>query len=111
VRGEMKEPIGKIDLDSPVGKELGFTSDKFDGWLWFTPDKQGIYISFIVSKQPGQGNLLELLKAILESGRRILVPTPSGRMRNILRRQKFRAGLEWSEEVKEHFECWVKEPI
>jgi len=106
----MKEPPGKIALDSPVGKSLGFTSDKFDGWLWFTPDKKGIYISFIFSIQPNQGNLSKLFKAILDSGRRVIVPTPLGKMVNILQHLKFRLTLEWFEAVSEDVECWIKDP-
>ena len=71
----------EIDPDSEKGKELGFTSDKFSGWLW--EEGKYMWISFIVSKQEHQGNLKNLFDKIEEQGYTILVPTPFPRMEMI----------------------------
>jgi len=99
---------GIIDLDTPRGKKFGFTSDKFDGWLW----KAGnyIYISFIVSKQPGRGHLSQLFNAILSKGYGIKVPTPSALMQTILAKKGFARKDEFDERIEEVYEVWVKEP-
>lgn len=70
-----------IELDSKIGKEFGFTSDKFDGYLW--QDNEVLLISFIESLQPHQGNLRKLFDTIEEKGFTIIVPTPSIRMEGI----------------------------
>jgi len=98
---------GIIHLDTKRGKLFGFTSDKFDGWLW----KKGnyIYISFIVSKKPGQGNLSLLLNKILEKGYGIKVPTPSAKMRAILLKKGFTRKYEFDKCLKEVCEIWIQE--
>ena len=97
----------KIDLDSKLGIQLGFTSDKFDGWLW----KRGncIYISFIESKDAGKGNLSRLFDNILKQGYVIKVPTPMGRMVSILIEKGFKRTMEPAEEFGENEICevWV----
>lgn len=97
----------RIDPDSEFGKRIGFTSDKFDGWLW----KKGnyVYISFIQSKQEKCGNLKALFEAILQNGLGIKVPTPLGRMRIILLKNGFRKDREYWEKAGEYVEVWVKE--
>lgn len=74
-----------IKLDTKKAKELGFTSDKFTGWLWL--DDKFIWVSFIVSKQEGKGNLRALFDKTEEAGYRIIVPTPSIRMEMICRKR------------------------
>jgi len=102
----MKISDGIIELDSKFGKELGFTSDKFDGWLW---KKDGdIWISFIQSKKEGKGNLSRLFDAISKRGYKIKVPTPMGKMRLILVKKGFKPTVEFVEEIKEPVEVWIK---
>ncbi len=84
----MNWPDGKIDLDSEIGKALGFTSDKFAGWLW--KDGAKILISFIESIQAGKGNLSKLFDAIEGAGFKVAVPTPMHDMREILIRKSFK---------------------
>ena len=83
---------GIIELDSPFAKKLGFTSDKFDGWLW----KKGeyIYISFIISKKSKTGNFKRLLRRIEELGFGIKIPTPLGVMQYIVRKYGFKKTTE-----------------
>jgi len=82
---------GIITIDTKRAKTFGFTSDKFDGYLW--KKKNNIYISFIVSHQEGKGNVRKLFETILKKGFDICVPTPSGRMRMIC--EKFGGKSEW----------------
>ena len=101
---------GIIELDSPFAKKLGFTSDKFDGWLW----KKGkyIYISFIISRKPGKGNLRRLFNRIRKLGYGIKVPTPLGVMRVIVQKYGFRKTVEFfriANGIEEPVEVWVKE--
>jgi len=72
---------GIINLDTDFAKELGFTSDKFYGYLWIS--KNTIWISFIESKQQGKGHFKALLDTIKEKGYDIIVPTPFPRMEAI----------------------------
>ena len=55
---------GIINLDTERGRELGFTRDRYGGYLWKTGDS--IIISFIESKQ--RGNFRELVRRIHEHG-------------------------------------------
>ena len=79
----MKDEI--ITLDSEAGKELGFTSDLFGGWLW--GDGENVVISMIFSLKEGQGNLTRLFDAIESKGYGIVVPTPVGKMELICKKR------------------------
>ena len=76
-----------IDLDTPEAIEIGFTSDKFDGYLW--RKENCISISFIISRYPGQGNLSKLFDAITAKGIDIKVPNPFPRMESICKKKGF----------------------
>ena len=76
-----------IELDDPFARTVGFTSDKFDGYLW--RNGQRIMISLIISNQRGKGHLSALFSAIEAQGYRVSVPTPLGHMEAILRRKGF----------------------
>jgi len=97
---------GIIELDSEFARAIGFTSDKFDGWLW--RHNNFIFISFIRSKQKRQGNFGRLLDTILETGSRIKVPTPSGLMKIILQRRRFKQTEEY-DELMRPVEVWVSQ--
>lgn len=100
---------GIIHLDTDRGKQFGFTSDKFYGWLW----KRGNYIiiSFIESLYEGQGNLSALFNNILGKNYGIKVPTPFARMEKILKLKGFRQTYEYSKTFGESVEIWVKEEL
>ena len=85
-------PDGQIDPDSEAGKLIGFTADKFEGWLWKSGDR--VMISMIISLQPGKGNLSALFAAIEALGLRVAVPAPFAHMREILRRKGFKKSHE-----------------
>jgi len=97
---------GYIGLDSEAGKRFGFTSDKYGGWLW---ERDGaIYVSFIATRDEGRGDLSALFNAILAAGLTVKVPTPLGKMRNILERKEFTLTHEPTE--LGDCEVWVKRP-
>ena len=98
-------PDGQIDPDSEVGKLIGFTSDKFEGWLWKSGDR--VMISMIISLQPNKGNLSALFKAIEAQGLRVAVPTPFHVMRIILKRKGFKPHIEDAGELGP-CEVWEK---
>ena len=97
-----------VNLGDPFADEIGFTADKFDGYLWKIG--QAVYISFIVSKQPGCGHLSVLFDALWERGYTIKVPTPFPTMKAILSEKGFQAKREEWEEIGESVEVWEKEP-
>ena len=100
----MKE--GLIELDMDRAETFGFTSDKFDGWLWL---KDGyVYISFIISLKPNQGNLAGLFSQISSLGYGIKVPTPFAKMKAILTTHAFHKTKEYSNEMHDDVEVWVK---
>lgn len=91
-----------IELDTPFAKELGFTSDRFDGWLWQKGDV--LIVSFIISKQPGKGYFGRLIDEIKEKGFSIQVPTPSARMETILKARGFVPRVIWDDTYKDTVE-------
>lgn len=95
--------MGIINLDSPVAKEIGFTADLFDGYLW--EDSGFVWISFIASKQSGQGNFRALLDRIEKKWGRVVVPTPSLRMVKILTRRGYRYVQFWAKELGKYGEA------
>lgn len=98
---------GIIELDTPFAQRLGFTSDKFEGYLW--KDDRFIVLSFIISKQEGKGNLSKLFKRIQERGYGIKVPTPFSKMVAICDTHGFKRTWEYSEDMKQNVLVWVKE--
>lgn len=72
---------GPVFLGSRLADDLGFTSDKFEGYLW--QEGGSIWISFIESIHPGKGNLRKLFDAIEDNGFTLIVPTPFARMKYI----------------------------
>jgi len=101
-----------IELDSEWGQKLGFTSDKFSGYLWKNGDY--VVISFIESLTQGQGNLSALFNDIQKLGYGIKVPTPFARMKAIIKKKGFTQTEEpFAPEagIYDPCEMWVKEPI
>lgn len=82
--GNSRYSNGRIDPDSPWGKEFGFTSDKFDGWLW--KERGWIIVSFIECKEPGCGHFKKLIRSIKDFCFDVAVPTPMPQMEAILKK-------------------------
>lgn len=97
---------GPILLDSDRAQSLGFTSDKFDGYLWKIQD--AILISFIVSKQ--RGNFRQLVQRIHQLGLTVKVPTPLGRMQEILLKNGYQHTQEFDANSGEYVDVWVLKP-
>ena len=78
-------PEGMIEIDTEPAKQLGFTSDKFDpaSYLWRVENT--IVISLIIAKQKGM--FRQLMSVILQNGFDFEIPTPSGRMQEIGKKQ------------------------
>ena len=64
-----------------------FPAGKFHGYLWGY--ENAVWISLIISLEPGKGNLSKLFEAIWASGRTVKVPCPFVDMRSILQRKGF----------------------
>lgn len=71
-----------IQLDDEFAVGIGFTSDRFDGYLW----KKGevVIVSPIISLQPNRGHFSDLVRRIEAQGFRVHVPTPMPHMQAIL---------------------------
>ncbi len=91
------ENNGEIKLGSERANQLGFTKDKFGGYLW--GKGKDVYISFITSKFEGKGNLRKLFDNISKAGFNIKVPTPFPRMKAICIKLGFEERLEGSVEI------------
>jgi len=85
--GNSRWSDGCILPDSTWGKEFGFTSDRFDGWLW----KMGhwIVVSQITSHEPGSGHFKHLIRRIKDFAFDVAVPTPLAQMEAVLRRWRW----------------------
>lgn len=95
---------GYISLDSPFAQKLGFTSDKFGGYLW---GKNGaITISLVESLEPGKGNFKRLLDNIEAQGYRIEIPSPSVRMTEIAKKRGLKQHFVYDEEMEHMVEVW-----
>ena len=104
----MEIPNGVIVLGSKEGNELGFTVDRFkNSWLWKA--ENSIYISLLISIEPGIGHFNALLDRIWELGYTVKVPCPLRQMEEIIKKKGFvktREGTAYSEMV----DVWVKDP-
>ncbi len=96
---------GMIQLDTPQAVEFGFTSDKFDGYLWKTGER--ITVSFIWSKHERQGHLSKLFKDIEAKGFVLAIPTPLGKMQSILEHKGFVPHIE-EDEMMGPVEIWTR---
>lgn len=98
---------GIITLDTDRGRLLGFTSDRFGGYLWKKGDR--IYVSMIISA--AKGNFRQLVQTIRERGLSVAIPTPLGRMEEIVRKNGYRQEFPYDEQYGECVEVWVLDPV
>ena len=88
-----------IEVDSSIGKIIGFTSDKFARCSYLTIVKgYGIMISAIetVGMKEHTGHFRALIKALERFGVPIRIPTPSRRMYDIMKKAGWRYGEDTS---------------
>lgn len=97
---------GGIPLDSDLGNLLGFTSDRFGkgSYLW---KLNGAIIVSLITLSLKTGNFRELVESILANGFRVEIPTPIGRMRNIVEKCGYIKEYRTCELSKESVEVWV----
>ena len=95
-----------IHPGSVFGTKLKFTENKFGGYLCLQ-DKT-IWISAIISKNPGQHNLTHLFNRILKLGYEIKVPSPFPKMEEIVKAKGFVRTIEHWEETGEDIDVWCK---
>jgi hypothetical protein len=103
--GTVEKHSGIIELDSERGKELGFTSDRFGGYLWESDER--ITISFIISH--ARGNFRNLAETILALGKEVAVQTPMPRMAQIVRRAGYIHTVEDDPQMGA-VDVWVLKP-
>lgn len=72
---------GAIFPSSDFGVKIGFTSDKFDGYLWI--EDNYILISAILSLDEHKGHLIDLFNNITKLGYGIKIFHPGKRMKFI----------------------------
>jgi hypothetical protein len=81
--------------DSKLGRELGFTSDKFAGFMTIKPEVNVITLSVITSLEERKGNVLRLLKKIKKRGYNMDAYVVSDRMRIILEKFGFKGNKDY----------------
>jgi len=68
-----------IEAGSDYANSLGFTADKFTGYLW-QKEENIITISLIMSLKPNEGNFSRFVNGLIERGFTVKVPTPFSHM-------------------------------
>ena len=97
---------GMIGLDTPQGNFFNFTSDRFDGYLWKKDNY--IAISFIMSHK--KGNFKELVNTILNHGFAVYIPTPLGRMQDIVNKNRYEYKQIFDNDMREYVDVWIFTP-
>lgn len=94
----------EIPIGHPLATDLGFTADRFSGYLWLMGSD--LYVSLVDARVRGQGHFRAFVEAALAKGLTVKIPTPLGRMEHIVRRWGFEHTFEPSEMGA--CEVWVK---
>lgn len=76
------DPDGCRPAGSEFATVVGFTAERFDGYLWLS--SAVCWLSLVVSREPGRGHLSEVLRRLTACGFEIRVPNPTVDMRAIL---------------------------
>lgn len=103
---EWQGPIGPAldEIDEPA-ISLRWTSARFEGWMF----RHGmeVYISYVESKNPGQGDFRTFVDGLLADGYTVKVPCPLFSMTDILHHLGFARTIERTH-YGEACEVWVK---
>ena len=88
-------------------RKLGVTKDRFSKktFLWKLGDE--VYFSFVETTNEGQGYFREVVENCLSRGYTVKIPSPIGRMQQIVKKN----GYKYTEEVSkigDLVEVWVK---
>ena len=88
-----------IAAGTPYANYLGFSANRFKGYLW--DDGSGaIIINLITVKQPGQGHFSKLIKDIEKAGKTVAIPSPFGEMQTVLLHRGFAGAIDPESGVK-----------
>lgn len=98
-----------IKLDSDLGKEIGFTSDRFDSLSYLSINEGYVYISCIEAVTPRQGHFTQLVENIRAKGWGVKVPTPFAGMVAACKKLGFEQTREFAKPFGEFVEVWVLE--
>lgn len=107
----MSEEDILIQVDSDIGKGLGFTSDIFDTHSFlFQCEGNEIWISFIEIKKElrGKGHFSKLLKTLEQRYSLICIPTPMPNMEMIALKKGFIYTTQYDEKIQEDIDVWKK---
>lgn len=97
-----------IEAGSEYANSLGFTSDKFEGYLWQKNETE-IMLSLIMSLKPHRGNFSHFVRGLIKRGFIVKVPTPFPQMKLILEYMGFKPTHEQSEHLG-RVDVWVLRP-
>lgn len=89
-------------------RSLGLTKERFKKGTYLFKKDNEIYISFVYSLKEGQGHFRELIENCLKKGYIVKIPTPLGRMVDIVTKNGFKRTIEYHEKTDEDVEVWVK---
>ncbi len=81
------DPDGCAPAGSERAQALGFTAERFQGYVWLSGTT--CWLSLVVSLQPNQGHLSELISQLASRGYEIRVPNPTPDMQARLARKGF----------------------
>jgi len=94
---------------SDIATKLGFTKDKFDGWIGYNDSQRRpvVIISFIMSKEPGKGNVSRFIHGLLDRNFEVQIPTPMDKMIIFVRKHGFRERII-KDRLMGPVEVWIK---
>lgn len=95
---------GLVTIDSEFSKMVGFTSDKFAGYLWREGNR--VLCTILACKNPCEGEVVKLFQNIEERGLHPCVPNPSRRMRRVLRKAGCVPRKERLDSLQGEVELW-----
>lgn len=101
---------GIIFLGTEEAARFGFTPQRFQPHSYLWRDGRTIICSFIATVHEGRGDFRRLVEEIRQQGFRVAIPTPLGRMREIVERCGYRHAMETTEHG-DAVELYFLEPL
>ena len=95
-------------IEPTDNNSYGFTRKKFSGWMW--QFGKTAYLSMIISNNPNRGNFRKLIQNLLNAGYTVKIPSPLGRMLDIVKKNGYTPIKEFSKEYGCDINLWVKGP-
>jgi hypothetical protein len=107
---QQKKPDWVCEPGDKRVKQFGWTKSKFQGYISIDDCGNTIWISAVMSKQPGKGNYSRLIKNLHKAGFLIKVPAPFPNMVEICKHLGFTETKDYWDRVGEEISVWVMEP-